>query len=109
LDDIIAQAESLAAEMLGSRMYTDYLNAYNALDQDELAEVKAFKRTEADYLARLERENLSFDEEKRISNLYTALTLNERINTFLAREKAVCSMLTRVCEIAGSLPIFTFD
>jgi len=98
------RAEALVIAIKESREYHGYIEAYNKLSHDDIEKLRAFKQTEAQSPALL-----SFDEEKRIGSLYTALTLNADIKSFLEKERAVCDMLTRVYDIIGDVHLFMFD
>jgi len=103
---VAENAEFLAAAIKASREYHEYIGAYNKLSRADIDKLRAFKQTEAQTPA-LSR--LSFDEEKRISNLYALLTLNINIRTFIEKERAVCNMLNRVFDIIGDVHLFMFD
>jgi len=100
------QAEILAVTIKESREYHEYISAYNRLSHDEIEKLRAFKQTESQAPV---FERMSFDEEKRISNLYTMLILNANIKSFIEKERAVCDMLIRVFDIAGDLHLFMFE
>jgi len=53
--------------------------------------------------------HMNFEEEKRISNLYTVLTLNTNIKTFIEKERAVCGMMSDVYDIIGDIHLFMFE
>ena len=104
--EVAGEAEILAIAVKQSREYLEYIAAYNKLSHDEIEKLKAFKQTEAQIPA---PGRLSFEEEKRISNLYALLTLNENIKAFIDKERAVCGMLTHVFDIIGNVHLFMFD
>ena len=104
--EVAEKTEDLAAFIKQSREYHEYIAAHNKLSPDEIERLKAFKHTEAQIPA---PGRLSFDEEKRISNLYVLLTLNENIKAFIDKERAVCGMLAHVFDIIGGVSLFMFD
>ena len=99
-------AETLASAMKDSREYKEYLAAYNNLSNEEIEKLRAFKQTES-LISR--QDSMSFEEEKRISNLYTVLTLNQNIKLFIEKERAVCAMITQVFDIVGNMHLFMFE
>ena len=104
--DAAKAAEFLAAAIKRSRGYHEYIEAYNKLNRADIEKLRAFKQTEAQAQT-LSR--LSFEEEKRISNLYALLTLDINIRTFIEKERAVCDMMSRVYDIIGDIHLFMFD
>ena len=102
--NVAQAAEALAIAIKESSQYHDYIAAYNKLSHDEIEKLRAFKQTEATISG-----HMNFEEEKRISNLYTVLTLDENIKTFIENERAVCGMLTRVYDIIGDVHLFMFE
>jgi cell fate (sporulation/competence/biofilm development) regulator YlbF (YheA/YmcA/DUF963 family) len=103
---VAAKAKSLADAMKGSREYQEYLAAYNKMSQEEVEKLRSFKQTESQTPP---QGHLSYDEEKRISHLYTVLTLNQNIKEFMEKERAVCTMLTQVFEEIGDIHLFMFE
>ena len=103
---VAAKAEALVAAMKSSIEYQEYITAYNNMTHDEMEKLLAFKQNESRIPS---QGRISFDEEKRISHLYTVLTLNQNLKTFIEKERAVCAMLTEVFDIIGNLPLFTFE
>ena len=104
--DVIEEAEILAIAIKQSREYHEYIAAYNKLSHDEIEKLRAFKQAEAHIP---EGGRLSFEDEKRIGNLYAILTLNADIKAFIEKERAVCGMLTHIFDILGDVHLFMFD
>ena len=102
---VFSKAEALVATMKSSIEYQEYIAAYNNMTHEELEKLRVFKQNESQISL---QEPISFDEEKRISHLYTVLTLNQNIKTYIEKERAVCAMLTEVVDIIGSIDLFTF-
>ena len=100
---IADKAEDLAASIKASREYQDYIAAYNKLSHDEIEKLRSFKQTEAQIPA---HSRMSFDEEKRVSYLYTLLTLDTNISQFIEREREVCAMMAHVFDIIGDIHLF---
>ena len=96
----------MAVAIKESPEYHDYITAYNKLNHDEIEKLRIFKQTEAQAPM---SGRMSFEDEKRIGNLYTMLTLNENIKSFIEKERAVCGMLTRVYDIIGDVHLFMFE
>ena len=103
---VATEAEALVAAMKSSTEYQEYISAYNNMTHDEMEKLRAFKQNESQIPS---QGRLSFDDEKRISHLYTVLTLNQNIKTFIEKERAVCAMLTDVIDIVGNMHLFTFE
>ncbi|MDR1913172.1 MAG: YlbF family regulator [Clostridiales bacterium] len=104
-NEILSAAESLGSLLKNSLLYSQYMNAYNLLTREELSQLKSFKDLDAQIKT---QENLSFEFEKQISNVYAQLTLNKRLNDFITAELELCSLIKDVYEKI-SLPIITFD
>ena len=103
---VAAEAEALVAAMKSSAEYQEYISAYNNMTHEEMEKLREFKQNESQIPP---QGRLSFDDEKRISHLYTVLTLNKNIKTFIEKERAVCAMLTDVIDIVGNIHLFTFE
>ncbi|MDR2648439.1 MAG: YlbF family regulator [Clostridiales bacterium] len=103
---LIVGAEALAAAMKESPEYGEYIAAYNKLSLEEIERLRSFKQIES----RLPLSGrMSFEEEKRIGNLYTLLTLNKNIKVFIEKEREVCAILARVFDIIGDIHLFMFE
>jgi len=103
---VAAEAEALVAAMKSSAEYQEYISAYNNMTHEEMEKLREFKQNESQIPP---QGRLSFDDEKRISHLYTVLTLNKNIKAFIEKERAVCAMLTDVIDIVGNIHLFTFE
>jgi cell fate (sporulation/competence/biofilm development) regulator YlbF (YheA/YmcA/DUF963 family) len=92
--------------MKESPEYGEYIAAYNKLSLEEIERLRSFKQIES----RLPLSGrMSFEEEKRIGNLYTLLTLNKNIKVFIEKEREVCAILARVFDIIGDIHLFMFE
>jgi len=103
---VFSEAEALVASMKSSIEYQEYIAAYNNLTHEEMEKLRVFKQNESQLSP---QGPISFDEEKRISHLYTVLTLNQNLKTFIEKERAVCAMLTKVFDIIGNIDLFLFE
>ena len=99
----VVKAEALVLSIKESRVYKEYIEAYNKLTRTEMEKLRSFKQIESN------NSPLNFEEEKIISNLYTVLILNKNIKTFIEKERAVCAMLSLVFDIIDSVDLFMFN
>ena len=99
-------AEALAAAIKESSEYQDYIAAYNRMSYEEIEKLRSFKQIESQISP---CGHINFEEEKRISNLYTVLTLNQNIKAFVEKERSVCAFLTQVFNIIGDIHLFLFE
>ncbi|MDR1559843.1 MAG: YlbF family regulator [Clostridiales bacterium] len=100
------KARDLADAITENREYREYTEAYNRLSPEEIEKLRSFKHTESLIPP---GGRMNFEEEKRIGNLYTVLTLNKNIKAFIEKERAVCATLTHVFDIVGDIQLFMFE
>ncbi|MDR1537043.1 MAG: YlbF family regulator [Clostridiales bacterium] len=109
MNSVNAKADALVAEIKKSPEYREYVNALVNLDKDEPAmnQLREFKKAEMEYWQN--SHNLSFDEERMLSFIYTDLTLNSKINAFLEAEKRLCELLTQIYASLSAVAPITFE
>ena len=103
---LAAKALNLAEALKKSHEYQEYIAAYNNMNHEEIEKLRSFKQTEA---LTPPHGRMSFEDEKRISNLYTVLILNQNIKIFIEKERLVCAIMANILNIIGDIHLFLFE
>jgi cell fate (sporulation/competence/biofilm development) regulator YlbF (YheA/YmcA/DUF963 family) len=103
LDEVRRAAEKLAESIKNSDLYVAYQRSYEDCKPDEamMTRLREFKATETAAWNQCD-ESISFEDEKKISALFSQLVLNEKTKTFLENEAKLCAMLRDVYRITAS-------
>jgi hypothetical protein len=105
--DILHIAKNLTIEVKSNDVYVDYTTKKNNLSKEEINKICKFK---------IEIKNFSkdkinnFDKEKKISEIYKELILDNNIKTFIDAEKKLLDMVKAVInEFISELKIELFE
>jgi len=99
---IIKAAEELAGRFQNSNLYKDYRQYKKILAEDPLLleRVMVFKKNQFELESKRMREgSVSFDEEKRVANQYTELSLHPMAGAFLACEHELLYLYRQAMDI----------
>lgn len=109
MNNVINLTKSLIDAIHTSEDYIDYQEAKRIIDSDfELkSKLKSFKTQQINMEIKLNQgTNISNEEKKNLQNLYTEVTLNEAIDTYLRCEKSIFKTVTNIYdEIVDSIDI----
>lgn len=109
MEKILEQSYVLLDIIKESTLYREYLQYKNKINEDSFLKEKLFnlKNIQLENYIDTEVEN-NFDNEKRMSNLYTPLILNEDIHIFLEKEKNLLELLETIKNNISSTIILDF-
>lgn len=102
--DVIEMAGLLAEKLKETEAHTNYERSKNKIhmDEDLTLKIYRYKKMNFDYQHKL-MNNIepSFDEEKKISGLYSELLLNDDARLFLESEKKLIDLVSDIYNIIG--------
>ena len=101
-NELLAEAQKLAAGFQKSSLYQDYCRHKKTLEADPLlmGKVEAFKSGRMELESkRMQEGSVSFDEEKRIAQQYTELSLHPAAGAFLLCEYELLQLYKQAFDI----------
>lgn len=111
MEKIIKEAKDLSMRIANSRVYKEYMRTRAIIhsNPEMLEAVNNIKRRHFELHSRGNNDELSFDEEKYLSQESYKIALNEDIKTYFECEQKLIEILSTVFDtIAGSCPLDIF-
>ncbi len=102
--DLISMASEISDKFISSELYKDYLVLLEKIEKDENLKLKItnYKKEQIAFQSKvLANESTSFQDEKRMSVLYTELIMNEDCRKFLKVEAELLKGLNQIYEALG--------
>ncbi len=103
-NDLINKATEISEEFVNSDLYKEYLVLLEKIKKDYslLEKIGNYKRAQINFQGQvLANEVPSFEEEKKLSALYTELVMNEDCRNFLKVEAELLKNLNQIYEALG--------
>ncbi len=103
-NDLIAMANEISDKFISSELYKEYLELLEKIEKNKSLKDKIsnYKMEQINFQGKvLANEPTSFEEEKKLSSLYTELIMNEDCRKFLKVEAELLKALNQIYEALG--------